>query len=96
MKDKITRTYNPGDISIEATFDGTRVDRFWKDAYLYDSLVEATDKVSYDEEDIYTTANFIFQHLNQLIKRHYSGQELMLESVSVWGINSEGIIEVTR
>jgi hypothetical protein len=66
--------------TVVATFYGTSVSRFWKDAYLRKSLLDAAVDAK-DDKDIFDFANLIFSQVNQLVKKRYGAQDLILESV---------------
>jgi hypothetical protein len=79
---------NNGTVIVE--FDGTQVGKYWKDIY----LVHAVDTASQEsnDSDLFKRANLIFSSVNNAVRRHYSGQELMLKEVTVWDEDGSSII----
>jgi len=67
---------------VYVTYEGTKLHRFYKDGYLksiiFDAAVDAKDDL-----DIFDFCNFIFSSVNQAIKRHYTGQDVILREVEV-------------
>jgi hypothetical protein len=65
-----------------ATYIGTNIARFWHDPTLKKALAEAIN-VSGTDKDIFDYCNFLFSHVDNVIRRRYGGVELQLESVTV-------------
>lgn len=83
--DKITvrlETGYPEYPFVEVTYDGNKVGRFFSDDYIRKSAQEVIAEAT-DNKDAYNFVNYIFAAVNQAVKRHYTGQDLMLESVRV-------------
>lgn len=80
---------------VVVTYDGTNIGRFFKDEYLkksvWDAIVDAKD-----DKDIYDFANFVFSAVNNAVKRHYRGQELMLLDVEVVNAEDERSVSISR
>jgi hypothetical protein len=83
MGNEVTITVETGYFSypqVVVVFDGTNIGRYFKDTYLYESIWDTVVDAK-DDKDLFDFANFIFSAVNNSVKRHYRGQELMLFSV---------------
>lgn len=83
MGNEVTITVETGYFTypqVVVVFDGTNIGRYFKDSYLYESIWDAIVDAK-DDKDLFDFASFIFSAVNNSVKRHYRGQELMLFSV---------------
>lgn len=80
---------------VMVTYDGNYISRFYRDEYLRNSVLDAIKKAG-GEKDVYDFATFLFGAVNQAVKRHYRGQELMLESVEVTAEGGNYSVMISR
>ena len=97
MKNKIKYTVfsnGPTFDFVVVCYEGTKLYKYWNDAYLKQLIEDAID--SWTSDDVYESANYIYTYINQGIKRRYSGQELTLSKVTVSDVKNEFAIEVEK
>lgn len=95
MKPKVVVSVETGYFkypTVVAAFDGTQVVRFWKDPFLKKTLLEAAIAAD-DDKDIFDFASLVFSQVNQLVKKRYGAQDLILEYVEALGESTSIIVE---